>query len=435
MSKLEYLAFEGGGGKGAAFLGAIKYLDKFRIIQYTYKGNKRILDPTIIKGISGSSAGAITAVLLASGHTPGEIEALLLETALFENIYKETTCRKVPAIFCKPAGDSLNPNKIRMVENNSDDQRPYAEAALFIVQLLGDVYSPLIKATPVSWALKNTNLLLLGTNNLSQKVIEGIAKSIQKAKTIFFDLGWLDGNQVREIVANKLKDKFDNPNITFSEMYKATNHLHLKITGTCIETSETVWFDHLGPWKDMAIADAVRISVSVPFVFKPVIVTSSSQLNYGTGTEFLFADGGILNNSPIHAFNFPEKQTPVNRCEAMLLGKESKIQKFERGTLNEGMLCFRLTKEEIPNIIGLDQYALAVSNVLMSQSEKGQYLSTDELRQTIMLSTEGLSTLEFAISPGPENNLDKTPDKKLGEFVKRAYTETLEGLKKTPFRL
>jgi NTE family protein len=56
----ENLVFEGGGVKGLAFCGALKVLEERGII-------------TDVKGLAGSSAGAITAGLLACGYTSDEI--------------------------------------------------------------------------------------------------------------------------------------------------------------------------------------------------------------------------------------------------------------------------------------------------------------------------------------------------------------------------
>ena len=59
LSKIKYLAFEGGGGKGLVYLGAVKSLEE----KYAKLGNKKTNSPIIdlnvpldkrkIKGISG----------------------------------------------------------------------------------------------------------------------------------------------------------------------------------------------------------------------------------------------------------------------------------------------------------------------------------------------------------------------------------------------
>lgn len=79
---INYLAFEGGGGKGAAYLGAVVALEDLGILPIRPKKNV-VEKSTIpyyvkeegnqIKGIAGSSAGAITALLLSIGLRAKEI--------------------------------------------------------------------------------------------------------------------------------------------------------------------------------------------------------------------------------------------------------------------------------------------------------------------------------------------------------------------------
>lgn len=68
----EYLVLSGGGIKGIAYVGAIQELDKMGVL-YDADGNFKI------KGIAGSSAGTIIAVLLAIGYKPDEINNIMNE--------------------------------------------------------------------------------------------------------------------------------------------------------------------------------------------------------------------------------------------------------------------------------------------------------------------------------------------------------------------
>ncbi|MBA3899309.1 MAG: hypothetical protein H0X62_03720 [Bacteroidetes bacterium] len=47
--QVRYLTFEGGGGKGVAYLGAIEFLEEIKLIPIKKMGGQRIL------GISGAS--------------------------------------------------------------------------------------------------------------------------------------------------------------------------------------------------------------------------------------------------------------------------------------------------------------------------------------------------------------------------------------------
>jgi NTE family protein len=60
------LVFEGGGVRGIAYGGALEVLDQAGILGQ-------------VKGVAGTSAGAITATLVALGYTPSEIQQLLMQ--------------------------------------------------------------------------------------------------------------------------------------------------------------------------------------------------------------------------------------------------------------------------------------------------------------------------------------------------------------------
>jgi NTE family protein len=60
----ENLVFEGGGVKGIAYVGALQELENQGILQH-------------IKNVAGTSAGAITATLLALNYTPDEIRSIM----------------------------------------------------------------------------------------------------------------------------------------------------------------------------------------------------------------------------------------------------------------------------------------------------------------------------------------------------------------------
>ena len=71
---VRFLVFEGGGGKGVANLGALQALDELGIVSYFKKeinGEEVFrLDPEKIHGVSGTSVGSVTALLIACGYTP-----------------------------------------------------------------------------------------------------------------------------------------------------------------------------------------------------------------------------------------------------------------------------------------------------------------------------------------------------------------------------
>ncbi|HKP98105.1 MAG TPA: patatin-like phospholipase family protein [Fibrobacteria bacterium] len=69
---IKYIALEGGGGKGNAFVGALESLAHPDINVIRNSGYRL----TNIEGVAGASAGAITALFLAAGFTPFELKTI-----------------------------------------------------------------------------------------------------------------------------------------------------------------------------------------------------------------------------------------------------------------------------------------------------------------------------------------------------------------------
>jgi len=77
--------------------------------------------------------------------------------------------------------------------------------------------------------------------------------------------------------------------ITLKQLYEFTS-VHLIIVGSCLTTKEPVYFDHI-THPDFRVSIALRISVSMPGLFIPVIRNGMTYI-----------DGGITDNYPIHLF-------------------------------------------------------------------------------------------------------------------------------------
>ena len=79
---IRYLALEGGGGKGFAYLGALQLLDDHKVLDQ-------------IKGVAGASAGAITALMISLGMSATEIGKKIDETD-FTEFFDDPLPRLIP---------------------------------------------------------------------------------------------------------------------------------------------------------------------------------------------------------------------------------------------------------------------------------------------------------------------------------------------------
>lgn len=104
--------------------------------------------------------------------------------------------------------------------------------------------------------------------------------------SFFDDLGIISGDKIMIVVRSFLKVKNVPLDITlkqFKQKYKKS----LYITTWCIHDKDTVCMSyHSHP--DMPVLTAIRMSIAIPFLFKPVIWENKAYI-----------DGGIIENLPV----------------------------------------------------------------------------------------------------------------------------------------
>jgi NTE family protein len=121
-------------------------------------------------------------------------------------------------------------------------------------------------------------------------------------------MGWYKGEALTQWMEEKIAAKTGNAHITFQKLYEQQQSLgrvSLYITGTDLSWQRLRVFSH-ETYPNMRIADAVRISASIPFYFRPVWIDSVGRCfesNDSLFTRSLMADGGLLANYPLGIFD------------------------------------------------------------------------------------------------------------------------------------
>lgn len=312
----ENLVFEGGGIRGIAFGGVVKFLEKYNLM-------------CGIKRIAGSSAGAIVSAALAIGYTGNEITDLL---------------------------DKTDFNKFK------DD----------------------------SW---------------------GVVVDIYRFVTQY---GIYKGDMFLKWFQKVVKDKVGNENITFKEVYDQFGK-ELVITGTCLNRAKTYYFHHT-TYPDMPIALAVRISMSIPLVFKAVTLKRREHKLDKDGNNVLDADGnlvteefddimvdgGLLNNYPIWVFD-GKNIGDVHISEEKM--KQSKTLGFKLMS-DEEKQDYQLyhIDEKITDIVG---YFSAFINSMSIQIERG-HIRSGYWDNTVCVNTGNVHSLNFSLPKQTKDRLIKS---------------------------
>ena len=133
---------------------------------------------------------------------------------------------------------------------------------------------------------------------------------------------------------------------------------------------------------DLDVAEAVRMSMSIPFFFEPVRIR-----NPQTGREHLIADGGVLSNFPVWLFDSDgEPEWPTF---GLLL-----VEPDPRTPLGE-----RIPPPEARHwgVGGAVDYAKSLIHTMLEAHDR-LYVEKAQYARTIPVKTLGVGTTEFDLS-------------------------------------
>lgn len=276
------LVLSGGGAKGVAYSGFVDTLEANGVMK-------------LIKKITGASAGAISAALLGSG----------MNHAGFDRISDKITLVKL--LNSSEPEVSIWQNRLSKLGEQLKNI-PLAQLLCDLLPRLGS------KGIPLEELIRE----------------ESCAALLQRCKEHTIPLS----EDAQKAVANVEHHQY----VTFADLATLSKEIPqiktVEITGTAMfeEGTQLVVFSaDLTP--DMDIAVAAHISASLPVVFsKP---TLQGQPFQPMGTTTAFADGGILNNTPVPAIYNPVtamSQIPDGEHLILVFEAEESDQEIQRGT-------------------------------------------------------------------------------------------------------
>lgn len=262
------LILGGGGVKGIAFIGA---LQRARQEKYCFKN------------FAGVSAGSIVGSLMASGFSPFEL-VKILEELRFEKIKMEEVIKRVPVI-----------SQYKDYMLSSEAYRKYDVKSFF------NYYDH-------DTHLRNDELL----------GFEGSRGNVFKSIITFCKEGCLfDGDYLEEWIYKVLKQKGV---VTFADLRGGVadevNPMGYKVRMTAVDANrgklvvlpDDIIFYDMNPDR-LEVSKAVRMSSSVPFVFKPVVVRRKEGTNI---KSYNLVDGGVLDSLPFWLVSNLEKNRYKN---------------------------------------------------------------------------------------------------------------------------
>jgi NTE family protein len=229
---------------------------------------------------------------------------------------------------------------------------------------------------------------------------------------LFKEYGWYKGDYFRNWVGNIINRKTGNPDATFKEISEAGKDLGFKemfFIGTNLSTrlAEVFSIEHT---PDTCVADAIRISMSIPLLF---------AAKRG-GHNDVYVDGGILDNYPIKLFDrekyvnkFANEPEYYKKLNAELNSNGLVISPY---VYNKETLGFRLdsggedcmlneqvepTRNEIKDFF---EFTKSLVTIYL-ESQQNQHLHSDDWDRTIYIDTLNVKTIEFDLNTEIRNAL------------------------------
>lgn len=234
---------------------------------------------------------------------------------------------------------------------------------------------------------------------------------VRNTSRLLSDYGWYKGEFFRELMAGYIERKTGNRDITFKELEtrrkNGEHFLDIHLIGADLTTGYSIVFNSKNT-PHVNIADAARISMSIPLFFAAV---KGIQ-----GNDHIYVDGGLLDNYAIKVFdqsnlvqtkNNKRKTEYYEKINEQLRAKNTKSNaKVIEYVYNKETLGFRLdAKEDINLFLNQDEapkkeiknffsYTKALVTTLID-FQNNVHLHSDDWQRTVYIDTLGVSSLDF----------------------------------------
>jgi NTE family protein len=274
------------------------------------------------------------------------------------------------------------------------------------VRRLGGTSAGAINALIVALGYTNQEQLELMRSLDFKKFMVDSFGAIRDVRRLATDFGWNRGDFFAGWIGELIKSRLGSTKATFADL-KASGRPELYVVGTNLATGFTEVFS-AERQPDMALAAAVRISMSIPLFFAAV--------RHGERKD-VYVDGGVQLNYPVKMF---DREKYVDRNESYAIRRTDYYNKENAALLlarpgrspyvyNCQTLGLRLDTQEQIGLYRYDEplvgkpitkftdYARALLQALMNAQEN-QHLHADDWQRTIYVNTLDIGTTDFDLS-------------------------------------
>jgi predicted acylesterase/phospholipase RssA len=414
-NEVRYLAFKGGGGKAWAFLGVLTAFAHNELDPplMARDGGSYSLDFDRIKGVAGTSGGGLVGTLAAMGMTLTDLYGIVYRhreqlQKFFDPAYADATD---PGRSYFPLATSGLPSTVERPRARGDgtiaDGTEQVQGGAYY-ELSGDEDLPIpgylvgIAGKILYWFLHD---------NISDLAPTFGERPGAHLRNVLRDGGLVSGVWARHYAEALLTQAVSSRQVKFDDLAERDELPKLCLVGSDITRRQhrMVQFSE-DTTPNFKVSDAMRITMSFPGLFKPVVVSQQPYLwedadsftPYGGLGELsprkvpsgrnhnltgIYVDGGVSNQLPAHAFD----------------GDEISLNATHKRTdsLDDGVLALDLQDDIPPDSISHGWEVLA-SDILTGLTEiaatNREFRTEDEQGHRLRVPFKPLSLTNFAPS-------------------------------------
>jgi len=253
-------------------------------------------------------------------------------------------------------------------------------------------------------------LISVGYNadEITKIILETDFGKFNDGSNMFFDgvyrfsknYGFYKGEEFQDWLKSKIAKKTGNADITFLQL-RQSGYKDLYVTGTNLSKQKSIIFSAEN-FPEMKIADAVRISMSIPMYYESCFVDSVGNVYHeqnDTLPRDLIVDGGLLNNYPIDIFDsILQTDDGLKRIiNKQTLGFMIDSEKQTEYDINRKGLAPKDIKD-------IHDYSESVF-ILIYETLVRKNLTAEDWNRTISISNVGIGPQVKKISQVQKNNL------------------------------
>ncbi len=248
---------------------------------------------------------------------------------------------------------------------------------------------------------------------------------LRDSKRLIDEYGWYKGDYFRNLMADLIKEKTGNGEMTFKELGDTKRFREIYLVGVDLSTGTSKTFCNNKEYGGMKVADAARISMSIPLFFASV-----------KRGGHVYVDGGLLDNYSIKTFDqvdfVDDTKHNVRRTDYYEKLNTKKAVKEKIGDnhyiYNKETLGFRLdAKEDISMYLSHKDIVRNQINTFFTYSkalittlidfQDNVHLHSDDWQRTVYIDTLGVRAIDFDISDVKKQKLLDSGRKYTEEYL------------------